>query len=129
MGLTDKLKGLQQQAQATVAEHRGGIHSAVESVSNAANQRTRGKYADKIAKAGRRLTDAVDRIGPEKTGDTAAEPSAGSASTGSAPTTSAPADAASSGSPVGGPPPAGPATSEPASTEQEQDQTPPRDLA
>ena len=63
MGLGDKFKQLAKQAQETVADHREQIHSAVETVSVAADRKTKGKYTDKIAKFGQKAGDAVDKIG------------------------------------------------------------------
>ncbi len=73
MGLGDKVKNLAKQAQDAVAEHKDQIHGAVDAVSVAADRRTKGKYTDKISKAGKKAGDAVDRLGGPD-----AEPSAGS---------------------------------------------------
>ena len=62
MGLADKFKDLAKQAQDAVAEHKDQIHDAVESVGVAADQKTQGKYSDKIAKMGQKANEAVDKF-------------------------------------------------------------------
>ncbi len=62
MGLGDKFKDLAKQAQDTVAEHKEQIHDAVDAVSVAADQKTRGKYTDKIAKAGQKAGEAIEKV-------------------------------------------------------------------
>jgi MT0933-like antitoxin protein len=62
MGLGDKFKNLTKQAQDAVAEHKDEIHDAVDRVSAAADQQTRGKYTAKIAKAGQKAGEAVDKF-------------------------------------------------------------------
>ena len=52
MGFGDKLKGLRDQAQQAVAENKDKIQDAVQVVGEAANTKTHGKYATKIAKVG-----------------------------------------------------------------------------
>jgi hypothetical protein len=72
MGLGDKFKNLTKQAQDAVADHRGDIHGAVQRVGAAADQRTKGKYSDKIAKFGQKADDAIDKVAPEDPEDTPA---------------------------------------------------------
>lgn len=62
MGLGDKFKDLAKQAQEAVGEHRDEIHDAVDRVSVAADQQTKGKYTDKIAKVGQKAGEAVDKF-------------------------------------------------------------------
>jgi hypothetical protein len=62
MGFGDRLKGLRDQAQQTVAENKDRIQGAVQSAGEAANVKTHGKYADKIAKVGGKVTDGVDKF-------------------------------------------------------------------
>ncbi len=62
MGLGDKFKDLAKQAQETVAEHKEQIHDAVDTVSVAADRKTHGKYTDKIAKAGQKAGEVVDKV-------------------------------------------------------------------
>ncbi len=75
MGLGDRLKGLREQAQQAVVENRDKIQDAVQVVGEAANAKTHGKYAAKIAKVGAKVEESVDRVA-------AGEPRAGGASTG-----------------------------------------------
>lgn len=63
MGFGDKLKELRDQAQGAVAENKDKIQGAVMSVGEAANTKTGGKYADKIAKVGEKVTSSVDKLG------------------------------------------------------------------
>jgi hypothetical protein len=70
MGLGDKFKNLTKQAQDTVADHRGEIQGAVQRAGNAADQRTKGKYSDKIAKFGQKAGDAIDKVAGEDPQDT-----------------------------------------------------------
>jgi hypothetical protein len=84
MGLRDKLTDLRQQAQETVAEHKEQIQGAMESAEAAVDQKTHGKYSDKIAKYGQKASDAVDKfsdpVSVEPTADEGADSSGRSAS-------------------------------------------------
>ena len=62
MGFGDKLKGLRDQAQQAVAENKDKIQDAVQVVGEAANTKTHGKYATKIAKVGERVSGGVDKF-------------------------------------------------------------------
>lgn len=62
MGFGDKLKGLRDQAQQAVADNKDRIQGAVQNVGEAANTRTHGKYADKIAKVGDRVSGGVEKL-------------------------------------------------------------------
>ena len=62
MGFGDKLKGLRDQAQQAVAENKDKIQGAVQVVGDAANAKTHGKYATKIAKVGDRVEAGVDKF-------------------------------------------------------------------
>jgi translation elongation factor EF-Ts len=64
VGFGDKFKDLAKQAQDAVAEHKDQIHEAVEAVSVAADEKTKGKYSDKIAKFGQKAGDVVDKVAP-----------------------------------------------------------------
>jgi hypothetical protein len=80
MGLADTFKDLAKQAQDAVTEHQDQIHDAVDSVSAAADQKTQGKYTDKIAKMGQTVNEAVDKFSggqgqPRGPGDPADRPS------------------------------------------------------
>jgi MT0933-like antitoxin protein len=85
MGLGDKFKDLAKQAQGAVSEHKDQISGAVDRASVAADQRTHGKYTDKIAKAGQKAGRVVEKLGgsdedapsdsPAPGPDTATQPS------------------------------------------------------
>ena len=62
MGLEDKFKDLAKQAQDAVAEHKDEIHDALDKASLAADQKTHGKYTDKIAKMSEKAGEAVDKV-------------------------------------------------------------------
>ncbi len=62
MGFGDKLKELKDQAQQAVAENKDKIQGAVQVVGEAANTKTHGKYATKIAKVGEKVEASVDKF-------------------------------------------------------------------
>ncbi|HUY59642.1 MAG TPA: antitoxin [Solirubrobacteraceae bacterium] len=62
MGFGDKLKGLRDQAQQAVVENKDKIQGAVQSAGQVANTKTKGKYADKIAKVGDKVSGSVEKI-------------------------------------------------------------------
>jgi hypothetical protein len=66
MGFGDKFKDLAKQAQDAVAEHKEQITQAVDRASVAADQRTGGKYSDKIAKVGQKAERAVEKLGGDQ---------------------------------------------------------------
>jgi hypothetical protein len=68
MGFGDKFKNLAKQAQDAVAEHKDQIHDAVDRVSVAANEKTKGKYADKIVKMNEKAGAAVDKVSTGEAG-------------------------------------------------------------
>jgi gas vesicle protein len=63
MGFGDKLKELRDQAQSAVAENKDKIQGAVATVGEVANTKTKGKYADKIAKVGEKVSSSVEKMG------------------------------------------------------------------
>jgi hypothetical protein len=65
MGFGDKLKELREQAQQTVAENKDKIQGAVQTAGEAANAKTKGKYASTIAKVGEKVTTGVDKFAGE----------------------------------------------------------------
>ena len=73
MGFGEKLKELRDQAQQAVAENRDRIQGAVQVVGEAANSKTRGKYADTIAKVGERVSGGVERFAKPGDADTPAD--------------------------------------------------------
>lgn len=74
MGFGDRFKDLTKQAKDAVAEHKEELHNAVDVVSAAADQKTRGKYADKIAKFSQKAANAVDRTAADGTEPDGTEP-------------------------------------------------------
>jgi hypothetical protein len=107
MGFGDKFKDLAKQAQEAVAERKDQITEAVDRASVAADQRTGGKYSERIAKAGQKATGVVEKIaGDSAAGGEAPAPGA-SAAGGEAP---APGASAAGGTP---PPAAEPAPGQP----------------
>ena len=63
MGFGDKFKELKTKAQESVAEHKDQIHDAVDAVGVAANAKTHGKHAGRIAKFGEKASGMVDKFG------------------------------------------------------------------
>jgi hypothetical protein len=79
MGFGDKLKGLRDQAQQAVADNKDKIQGAVQVVGDAANTKTHGRYAAKIAKVGEKVEQSVEKIAhgeaaPADTDDASAAP-------------------------------------------------------
>ena len=62
MGFGDKLKGLRDQAQQAVAENKDKIQDAVQTVGEAANTRSHGRYATRIAKIGEKVETSVEKF-------------------------------------------------------------------
>jgi hypothetical protein len=84
MGIADKLKDLKTKAVDATAEHSDKIHEAVEKAAATADERTGGKYSERIQKAGAKAGSLVDGFaGAEQ------RPDASSAGTPSAETPSA----------------------------------------
>ncbi len=73
MGLRDKITGLREQAQETVAEHKEQIQNAMETAGATVDRKTHGKYTDKIAKYGQKATDAVENFSGQAPGEQPAE--------------------------------------------------------
>jgi MT0933-like antitoxin protein len=69
MGLKDKLTDLRQQAQQAVAEHKDEIQGAVETAGATVDQKTHGKYTDKILKYGQKANTAVEKFGSSASGE------------------------------------------------------------
>src|SRR5271167_1635906 len=106
MGFGDKFKDLTQQAKEKVAENREKIQEAVDAASVVANEKTKGKYANKIMKVNQKTGSALDKLGADAdaSGQDGADAGSGAGA-------GAAADAADSGSaqpqssaPVGEPP-------------------------
>jgi len=62
MGFGDKLKDLRQQAQEKVSDNREKIQGAVDAASLAANEKTHGKYANKILKVNEKAGGALNNF-------------------------------------------------------------------
>jgi len=62
MGFGDKFKDLTQQAKDRVAENREKIQEAVDAASVAANEKTHGKYSNKIMKVNQKTGGALDKF-------------------------------------------------------------------
>jgi antitoxin protein of toxin-antitoxin system len=60
MGIADKLKDLKTKAVDATVEHNDKIHGAVEKAAATADERTGGKYHDRIQKAGAKASSIVD---------------------------------------------------------------------
>jgi hypothetical protein len=86
MGFGDRFKDLTQQAKEKVAENREKIQEAVDAASVAANERTNGKYANKIMKVNQKTGSALDKLGADAAagGQDGADAGRGGAATGEA---------------------------------------------
>ena len=62
MAFADKLKDLRSKAEDAVVERKDQIEQAVQKAGAAADQRTGGKYHDKIEQAGGRAVGMVDSL-------------------------------------------------------------------
>jgi hypothetical protein len=60
MGIADKLKDLKTKAVDATAEHSDKIHEAVEKAAATADERTGGKYSERIQKAKAKAGSLVD---------------------------------------------------------------------
>src|SRR5271156_1083601 len=62
MGIADRLKDLRTKAVDATAEHSEKIHETVEKVATTADQRTGGKYHERIQQAGAKAGSFVDSL-------------------------------------------------------------------
>jgi hypothetical protein len=62
MGLSDRLKDLKDKAVDATAEHSDKIHEVVDKVATTADERTGGKYHERIHSAGAKAGSLVDGI-------------------------------------------------------------------
>jgi len=62
MGITDRLKDAAKKAEDAAAEHKDQIRDAVHKAQDAADQRTGGRYSEKIQTAAAKADGVVDRI-------------------------------------------------------------------
>ena len=76
MGLTDKLKDLTATAKETAAAHKDEVNQAVQQAGQLADERTRGRYHDQIARAGAKAEAFLEELDAGRTRDP--EPPAGS---------------------------------------------------
>jgi ElaB/YqjD/DUF883 family membrane-anchored ribosome-binding protein len=79
MGIADRLKNLTKKAEDAAAEHKDQIHDAVQKAEAAADQRSGGKYHDRIQEAGAKADAFVDSLkptdtSPDKTPDNTTQP-------------------------------------------------------
>src|SRR5277367_4243549 len=79
MGLTDKLKDLKSKAEDAVVERGDQIHSAVEKATSVADERTGGKYRERIQKAGAKADGLVESLKDTNARGSDAETTAGGA--------------------------------------------------
>jgi hypothetical protein len=74
MGLSDRLKDLRTKAEDTVVERKDQIQQTVQKVSQAADERTGGKYHERIEQVGSKASGLVDQLDREHAqGDAASE--------------------------------------------------------
>jgi pyruvate dehydrogenase E2 component (dihydrolipoamide acetyltransferase) len=113
MGIADRLKDLKTKAVDATVERSDKIHEAVEKVATTADERTGGKYHDKIQQAGAKAGSLVD--GFAASGETeAAAPAAPAAAAPAAPAVPAEPAAAAPAAPAAPAPSAAAAPAEPA---------------
>jgi antitoxin protein of toxin-antitoxin system len=62
MGFGDKLKDLRKQAQEAVSEHSEQLHNVLDVAGAAANEKTRGKHTQRIAKFGEKASEKLDKF-------------------------------------------------------------------
>ena len=84
MGFGDKFKDFTQQAKEKVAENREKIQEAVDAASVAANEKTHGKYANKIMKVNQKTGSALDKLSADTDTDTETDADSGAGAGGAA---------------------------------------------
>jgi len=62
MGLTDRFKDLKSKAEDAVVEHSEQIHGAVEKATTVADQRTGGRYSERIQQVGAKADNLVHSL-------------------------------------------------------------------
>jgi hypothetical protein len=78
MGFTDKLKDLKGKAEDAAAEHNEQIRGAIQKAATTADQKTGGRYSEKIEQAGAKADTFVGGLkdaGKDGAGDGAQTPS------------------------------------------------------
>jgi MT0933-like antitoxin protein len=81
MALTDRFKDFKSKAEEAVVERKDQIQGAVQKAGEVADQRTGGKYHDKIEKAGGKALGYVDSLDANKEASPAEDGSSASGST------------------------------------------------
>jgi ElaB/YqjD/DUF883 family membrane-anchored ribosome-binding protein len=66
MGLADRLGQLTKRAKDTAAEHKEQVEQTLQKAAAAADQRTGGKYHDRIAKAKTKAEGYVEKLEPSE---------------------------------------------------------------
>ncbi len=80
MGLADRLKDLKDKAVDVTAEHSDKLHEVVEKVATTADERTGGKYRERIQSAGAKAGSLVDGLKEQaQGGDAPSAPAAADA--------------------------------------------------
>jgi hypothetical protein len=72
MCFSERLKELVERLQHAVFNHQDKIHSAVDAVGNVANKTTKGKFEDKITKAGEMAHAGVGKVASDPDGSATA---------------------------------------------------------
>ena len=80
MDISDKLNELKRKAEDAAVEHKDQINEAVEKAEAAADQRTEGKYHDRIANAGAKVKGYVESLNPTGSGESGQAEDTGSTS-------------------------------------------------
>jgi hypothetical protein len=73
MGLADRFKDLKSKAEDAVVEHSDQIHSAVEKATTVADQRTKGRYSERIQQVGAKADNLVHSLKDGDAQDTHAQ--------------------------------------------------------
>jgi DNA-binding protein H-NS len=77
MGISDRLKDLKTKATDAAAEHSDKLHEAVDRVATVADQRTGGKYTERIQKVGAKADGLVGSLAsPDAAAQSDGEPAA-----------------------------------------------------
>jgi len=79
MQFGERLKQLAQQLQRAVSNNQDKIHGAVDTVGNVANKTTKGKFEDRIAKAGEKAKAGVGKVASNPDGSATATDAEGAA--------------------------------------------------
>jgi len=102
MGFGERLKELGQQLQRLLFRHQDKIHGAVDTVGNVANKTTKGKFEDRINKAGEAAHAGVGKVATDPDESAAATDAEGAATDAEGAAGSATADAEGAGESAAG---------------------------